>query len=1775
MIRRWFSAKPDTSVRNRQSKDSGVNQFGQFEQLEDKRCLAFVGFFDGVTLTLEQTFDDGDVVVDNSGIGGAFRVTDNAGTLSFVSAQNVIVEMLDNTANQINFNANNRHNGNVTIDAGHGPRDIQFTGNGLPGQANNITGDVNIMAGDSIQNILWTPVIGLPINIGGDFNVDTGLGFDTIFNSENFATVGGNVDLLGVNNFIFTDFLFPVPVDAFMTVGGNFTMDTSNESVESFYLDNGTFHTADPTDEERTVIGGNFTYIGGDDIDHVTMNNIYVQGNLDIDLGEGIPFFGDPQSVTTTLVLPRLLGGPYFELDGDAVISAGDANLNNVINLSGYHDGGMATFNMGGLTDIVNYNWIGTQVDVIADMGAGDDIFTLNQHVNSLIIDFGNDAGDEFVNNIGKFSFDADLLNFHWFDHIYTVGNDTLELTQLATTGDVTVDNTGGITGVAWRVSHPLGGVASTTPANNLILNMLDNTGDNVIIDLANPVLAFLTLNLGDGDRNVDFIGASNNPLRDINITADAGIQNVELSVNAPLAVATLNIDLGAGFDTVDDDANDLKLSEDLIFSGVNFFENDGLLSVGRNVMIDTTADSTDSIFGNNDQMIVAGTFTYTGGDGRDELRVNGASSNSIGGTTSVDLGGNIAGGTQMALFNAPTVFVGGNLTVQSSGVANDLFNSHANSTFFGNIFVDLADGANTAVITGAFSGTNVTYDGGDQVDTVTFGTTGNPANFNANLEGGDDTFTLLAGADIASPFIVNFGGNADTFINLYGPFDVDAELLGLNGFNHFFDLTDAKLTSTQISDQGDIVVDNNGTANSIRFTTGGSTSEIAPVNNLDINLLGGTGNNLDVDWDMAYTGDLRIDMGSSPRILSFTGDSNSISNDLTVTAGSGDQTVNLATTTNLMVGGDVSIDLGLNNDSLTDSGNDVNVGGDFTITGGNNYTNSGTMTVGGNLFINNAFETQASMFEDTGVMNVTGNFDYAGNSADDSVILDSLNAGATIGGDINVNLSSGNNTALLLNNSVGGTSVTYSGGGGNDLVELGLAGGPIDANVILGGGDDTFEIKAGVPMNSLFANFGTGNDTFINGNGPFNYPATLLGLNGFDHTFDPVGASLTSVQVESTGPALFDNNGPGGAIQVMAGGDTAIMGPISHLSVTMLDNSADDLTIDLDSALAGNLTVNLGDGNRALNLNGVNNSIGGGLNITGGSDVQTVGLALITDLSVGTNLDIDLGTGSDVLGVSGNNVNVPGNANINNVNQFTNDGVFTVGGDLSMDSSSENENTSLVDAAIMDITGSFTWRSGGGNDSLMMNASSSTGGDITVNTGNGDDTASIVGTFGGADIRYTGGTGADNVSLGTTGTPADVNFNLGSGDDTFTLDAGTAIATDVLRVNFGGGADTFDNDFGQFDFNATLLNLNGYNVFYNDASGNLDINQVADTGDLTIDDNGASNAIRFTASGVTSELTQATDLRLILLDNSSTDVTADFDATRNGNTTVQLRSGDRDVFFTGSSNTYNGLFRVEASEGVQNIHLAENANLNVTGTVIVNARNGNDTITAANPINVSSALLLRSVNNFTNNAGLSVGGDFNVITVLENQDTRLVNNASFIVGGNLTYLGGGGVDNINFKTNGATIGGFTYIDLATSTDLVNKQSIKLTGGFTTDSLVVDGGTAGAGNFFSTDAATFVDGGLVVVNFATSTTTNTAIFQGTYTGTYATYRGGLANDFVVVGANANNALFASLTGSGDDVLTVEDTTNVDFLYGDMGAGNDSLDNQFPGDFPFGNNIFNL
>ena len=721
--------------------------------------------------------------------------------------------------------------------------------------------------------------------------------------------------------------------------------------------------------------------------------------------------------------------------------------------------------------------------------------------------------------------------------------------------------------------------------------------------------------------------------------------------------------------------------------------------------------------------------------------------------------------------------------------------------------------------------------------------------------------------------------------------------------------------------------------------------------------------------------------------------------------------------------------------------------------------------------------------------------------------------------------------------------------------------------------GDDQFILNSGNNIESLFVNFGTGDDSWVNQYGAIDFPLTLQFLHGFNHQYDPNTKTVISDQVSSVGNAVtVGNNGPNAAFQISSG-EIVTLGPVTELSVNMLDFSGDNLNVNLANPLSGNLDVGLGSGNRTLNFTGSNNFIGGDLSITNGEGYfeQTVNLAVNSNLFVSGSGQIDLGFHADTVNVNGRQVIFDGPLELDRVNTLFNDGTLEVNGDLDFDVSDEIESSQLIDNAIMEIAGNLNYRGSAVTDRISLSDTSMVGGNIDVRTGEGNNRADLMGMLGGTQVKYIGGNGIDEVQLGTTGTPAAVNIKTKFGNDTVVLKSQAEISPNAFRIDFGGGDDTFTSEFGKFNFNATLLNLDGFDAFYDLSTGNLDVVQNGNSGDVTIDNNGDNSAIRF-GNGSMNTLTPANDVRLLLTSNSMTNVVADFDNPRIGNTVFQMRSGDRNLNLTGDSNYFAGLLRVEAGNGEQIVNIAATRNLNVDGTFIFNGRNGYDTLQATHAVDVSGAMLLRGVNNFVNNAGLDVGGDFNVVTMNEDQDTRLISNTEFNVGGNLTYLGGDGKDAINFKSTGATIAGYTYIDLANSNN--SRQSVMLTGGFATDNLVIDSGFSLNGTYLNTDRDTVVTND-VIVNFSAAGGINTANFFGTYYGNYGTYRGGNSSDFVTFGAAAKDMLFASLMGSGNDLFIIDSSTELDFLYIDFGLGNDQLDNQLGDPLPFGYKFVNL
>ncbi len=1762
-----------------------------FERLEDKRVLAFLGFFDGVTLQIDQTTNGGDAQIEN--LTGVWRATDNDGVFTFVAAQNVRLQMQNNTLGQVDFQVEVEHLGNVDIRLGDGARELF-----LSGALNEIGGNLDITAGTGDQTINLGPNAA-PI-IHKNMSADLGSGYNIILNNDNLLTVDGNLTLKKVNEFHYS---LQVGLPGPPVTGGDVLIDNQGHNAdEAQLIPNG-----------GGTIERDFTYYGSTNIDRVDLDSLVIRRNVNIDLGLGNPFFGNSQWV-------NILGS----VDGNITVAADDSNLGNQIDFLGTFNGNTVTYTGGDLVDIVTYTFAGTQADVFADLGGGPDEFILNVQVNYLEIDFGNDPIDVFTNNVlEKFLFNFKFYGYQQFDHFYTYLDDILVMTQLSDTGDIEIGNAGGASLFDWTMDSAIGGFTSTVRTSNIVLNMLPNTLNDVDMNLSNPNLASITMHLGDGNRDILFSGASNNPLRDIRINAGAGSQNVDLSINHPLGVATLAINLGTGLDTVTDDAGSLIINEDLFLTGVSTFVNSGLLSVLRNVVIDNTVDVLPGLFQSTGTFSTGGTFTYKGGSASDRVILTGAGGSNILGATVINLGDATDGNPQQILANGPNVNFRSTFAATSTNASTlDEIRSVPSTRYLGNMSVNLGGGPNTSEFIGIFGGSTVAYTGGSGVDTVTYGLTGNLASLNMNLGGGDDVFNLLAGARIAGPLVIDFGTGNNTFNSTYGPFDFDATLLGLNDFNHSYVFATGTLTSTQIADFGPVTVDTNGPGGAVRFAST-TTSTITPVSNLVINMLNGV-STLSVDLDSALTGSLGISLGNGARTLALTGSSNSVGGSLSVSGGTGIQNIQLAVNAPLTVGGDLSVNLGAGDDIVSTNGRNISVVGNLTMTGVNTFANTAALTVGGNVLFNVSAEAVDSSFSDLSPMTTGGNFTYIGSNANDTIIFSPT---TNIGGNVVIDVKNGTNTAVLVN-VIGGSQVTYTGGDNVDLVTYGMTGATPSLNLFFGPGDDVFTLQAGANVGaSLNLDFGPGDNTFNNNFGAFTFNAQLNGLNGFNHQYVLATNSLISTQVSDPGPITVDNNGAVNAFRFVNGG-TSTLTPANHLTLNMLNGSGTALTLDLDNPHIGDVVLNLGDGSRTASFTGALNSIGGSLHVTGGTGSQTVNAAVNARLLVGANLNIDTGAGPDTFSTGANGLGVTGFANVSGVNTLNNGGLMTIGGSFTFNTSTDNENSTLSNTGTLSVGGLFIYTGGTGRDSILLTGAGGNNfggnmlislgdnillgsqtvdigapatlsgkltassiattntdilktaagvvinGDIDVNLGGGTNELELRGTFGGANVKFNGGSGNDKATYGLTGNPVDPNIKLSSGDDQFILEAGTQIASQ-LRVDFGGGSDSFTNNYGNFDFDANLLNWRGFNRYYVDATRSLANEQLADSGNLVLDNNGAGGAFRLFTDGTFTTMTAADHVRLILLDNTAPNVTIDLDSAVVGDLIAQLRGGNRTVTFTGSNNTVGGLLRIEAAAGDQSITLGTTNRVMAGANLVINGRDGNDTVVnGTQNVVVGQDLLLRNINHFENNNMVTVGRDVNMVGVSYVENAVFLNKGTFNVNRNFTYLGGTALDEVKFSAGSASIAGFTYVDLGASADLVNRQIARFSGPFSTSSLQVTTGNSANGAFFSTDNATNVSGN-VLVNFSKARGVNTANFRGSFAGTFGNYQGGIGADTVVFGAVANAMAFSSVLNNGNDVFNFEGTASLDSAFIDFGAGADTFINNLPVPAPFPINVINL
>jgi len=376
----------------------------------------------------------------------------------------------------------------------------------------------------------------------------------------------------------------------------------------------------------------------------------------------------------------------------------------------------------------------------------------------------------------------------------------------------------------------------------------------------------------------------------------------------------------------------------------------------------------------------------------------------------------------------------------------------------------------------------------------------------------------------------------------------------------------------------------------------------------------------------------------------------------------------------------------------------------------------------------------------------------------------------------------------------------------GNDAVHM--LGGVLRGEVVLRGGDDSFDMSAGL-ADSL--DLGTGRDNF-----------TLTGGH--------MQGAVTNADVVNV------SGGRAGSI----GLDT------SDGIVTMSDGQVDgDVTgqggNDRFAQSGGTIggTVSLGEGNNTLTLSG--GSIGAGIVTGAGSDaVQmldgTVRGAIATGagddsfaMSAGVADSLDLGTGRDTFTLTGGRMQ----SAVTNADVVTIVGgrVGTVGLDIG---------DGVVTMSDGQVDGGITGQAG--NDRFAQSGGTIGG---TVNLGEGNNALTLSGGSIGAGIVT--GAGSDSVQmLGGTVHGAIVT---GAGDDLFAMSAGVADSLDL-----GAGRDTFTLTGGHLQgavSNADIVTIGGGrvgSVGLDSGDGSVAMSNGQVDGDIT----GQRGNDRFTLSGGT-----------------------------------------------------------------------------------------------------------------------------------------------------------------------------------------------------------------------------------------------------------------------------------------------------------------------------------
>jgi hypothetical protein len=473
------------------------------------------------------------------------------------------------------------------------------------------------------------------------------------------------------------------------------------------------------------------------------------------------------------------------------------------------------------------------------------------------------------------------------------------------------------------------------------------------------------------------------------------------------------------------------------------------------------------------------------------------------------------------------------------------------------------------------------------------------------------------------------------------------------------------------------------------------------------------------------------------------------------------------------------------------------------------------------------------------------------------------------------------------------------------------------------------------------------------------------------------------------------------------------------------------------------------------------------------------------------------------------------------------------------------------------------TFTGGSGNDTFIINPTSSSGSNDTFTINNSS---------------FTGGTGNDTFTIGGGGggtgndtfTLSNSTFNIGSGNDTFTIN-GTSTGNDTFTINnstFGGsGNDTFAINAGGGQNDTFTLSGNNFGS----GSGN-------DT--FTINENSASGSNdTFTINS--SSFNTGTGNDTFTVNNGGT-----------GNDTFTINnpgvfgSGQgNDTFTLNGSGTGNDTFTINGAVTFGSGQGNDTFALNGTGS-------GNDTFTIGGGVNLGGGTgndTFTIGSNGTANDTFTIGG----VTGGTGNDTFTVGstgsgNDTFTMG---TVSTGSGNDTFTMGSNGT--GNDTFMMSSLSAGSGNDTFIFTQGGGANDTFTTTNGVTGTGNdtfvmsnsgassgndTFTMNSSITGSGNdtFTIQDTGTGASNDTFIMNGTITGgsgndTFTINGGsGTGNDTFTIngsvntgGSSGNDTFTIGASGTGNDTFTIGGgltggTGNDSFTIGSTGSGNDTF-----------------